>query len=81
MQGKDCEMIKNILIKILRKLYSPILTEVNTLSSGVNTLVNKPEYIKQIERAYQAGYNYHQKLVESDPELLNWITREKYFEE
>ena len=62
-------MIRKVLIKILRRLYFPILTG-----------VNKPEYIKQIERAYHAGYNYHQKLMERDPELLNWITRENYFD-
>jgi len=27
------------------------------------------------------GYNYHQKLIKSDPELFLWITQEHYFDD
>jgi len=56
--------------KLLKKIYSPILVR-----------IDKPEYLRQLERAYKAGYDYHQKMIKNDPELLSWITREHYFDD
>ena len=66
-------MIKKILNKLIKKFNSPVLSRLDDL--------DKFEYLKQIERAYRAGYNYHQKQIKSDPELLSWITREHYFDD
>jgi hypothetical protein len=60
-------MIKKLLRKISIKFNSPVLAHLDRL-----------EYIKQIERAYKAGYNYHQKIINSDPEMRKWITQEHY---
>ena len=61
-----------MLKKILLKLYSPVLNKMDIL--------NIPDYKKQIELAYKAGYNYHQKLIRNDPELLKWVTKDNYID-
>lgn len=63
-------MIKKILRKVIIKLNSPILTQ-----------MNKNDYQKKIEQAYKAGYNYHQKITKNEPEMIRWITREHYFDD
>ena len=63
-------MIKKLLKKIIIKFNNPVLVQ-----------LEKSEYLKQIERAYKAGYNYHQKIVKRDPELLKWITQEHYLDD
>jgi hypothetical protein len=55
--------------KIITKFWSPLLER-----------LNKPEYLKQIEQAYKAGYTYHQNAAKNDPELLKWISQERYFD-
>jgi hypothetical protein len=61
-------MIKKIIKKTLAKLYAPVF-DLN------------PEYLRLIERAYKAGYNYHQKIAKNEPELMAWIGRERYFDD
>jgi len=56
--------------KITKSLFTPFFIQ-----------LNKPEYLKQIERAYKAGYTYHQKLIQNNSELLNWILKENYYDE
>jgi predicted nucleotide-binding protein (sugar kinase/HSP70/actin superfamily) len=59
----------NLLNKIINKFNKPVLSS-----------INKSEYEKQIERAYRAGYNYHQNMIKKDPELLNWVLKDNYLE-
>jgi glycosyltransferase involved in cell wall biosynthesis len=40
-----------------------------------------PEIQKQIDAAYQAGWQFHQDAIKSDPELFKHVVRENYFEE
>jgi len=65
-------MFKKILTGILNKLFTPVLIRIDQLES--------PEYVKLIRKAYNAGYNYHQKTAKKDPELMAWIGRECYFD-
>ena len=34
----------------------------------------------QVQSAYKAGYSFHQKEVRNDPELLNWVLKEDYWD-
>jgi hypothetical protein len=62
-------MIKKTLKKILSKIFAPLESEINT-----------PEYIKQIKKAYKAGYDYHKKAIKNDTKLLQWILQDDYFD-
>jgi hypothetical protein len=42
--------------------------------------INKPEYIKQIERAYKAGYDYHKEAVKNDSQLFLWVLQDDYLD-
>jgi len=66
-------MIKKIIRKIIFRLFSPIIEKIYNLE--------KPEYLRLLEQAYNAGYNYHQKAAKKDSELMAWIGREKYFDD
>jgi len=65
-------MFRKILKKLIAKFNAPILKELQSVSK-------KPDYLKQIEQAYKAGYNYHQKICSNNPEMIKWITQEDYF--
>jgi len=64
-------MIKKMIRKILFRLFNPV----------IDKILEKPEYKRLIEKAYHAGYNYHQKTAKKDPELMAWIGREYYFDD
>ena len=55
--------------KIINRFYSPFFRQ-----------LNKPEYLKLIERAYKSGYSYHQKMVKIDPDLLSWVIKDYYYD-
>jgi hypothetical protein len=62
-------MIKKVIKRFITKITIPITKD-----------INKPEYLKEIERAYKAGYNYHQKAVKNDPKLLAWVLKKNYLD-
>ena len=70
-------MIKKIIKKIMIKLSTPVIDKI------INKIdkLEIPEYKRLIEQAYNAGYNYHQKMAKKDPELMAWIGREYYFDD
>jgi len=65
-------MIKKLLKKVILKIFNPVFEKMRTIEN--------PEYFRLIERAHKAGYNYHQKTVKKEPELLAWVKRENYFD-
>ena len=58
--------------KLLKKLFTPFVDKINKLEN--------PEYLRQIEHAYKAGYDYHQKAIKKDEELLSWISKDNYID-
>ena len=62
---------------MLVKAFSPVVKRI----SEATTASAKPEYMILMERAYKAGYDYHQKMVKSNPELLKWVLKENYMDE
>ncbi len=69
--------IKRVYSRILLKAFSPVIKRI----SEASTAQVKPEYLILMERAYKAGYDYHQKMVKKNPELLKWVLKENYMGE
>ena len=69
--------IKRVYSRILLKAFSPVIKRI----SEASTAQAKPEYVILMERAYKAGYDYHQKMVKKNPELLKWVLKENYMGE
>ncbi len=69
--------IKRIYSRMIIKAFSPAVKRISETSTGQA----KPEYVILMERAYKAGYDYHQKMVKKNPELLKWVLKENYMDE
>lgn len=70
------ELLKKVYRKMLSLVLAPVFTEIRKISSEKS----KPEYLKLIERSYNAGFEYHQKEIKRNPELLKWILKDNYME-
>ena len=69
--------IKRIYSRMIIKAFSPAVKRI----SEASTAQAKPEYIILMERAYKAGYDYHQQMVKKNPELLKWVLKASYLDE
>jgi len=71
--------IKSEIYKLTHEL-NKIRIEIENLRS----LIAKPNTQREIEArmkiAYQRGFEFHQKEVNKDPKLLEWVIKENYFD-
>lgn len=73
----------SFLIERLRKIYRIVRNIVketkNTIIDSNNADIESKRIQKRITSAYQEGFNFHQKVVKEEPELLKWVLRSNYW--
>jgi len=71
------QLLKKFYSRILIKAFSPVIRQI----SQDRVYQTKMDYIILIERACRAGYEYHQRMIKKNPELLNWVLKDNYLDE
>lgn len=69
-------LFKRVYRKLLYLVLAPLFTEIKRTSSEKS----EPEYIKLIQRSDKAGFDYHQKMVNRNPDLMQWVLKDNYID-
>lgn len=70
-------LIKKMYSKVIVKAFYPVIHRISETSA----VQIKPEYLVLMERACKTGFEYHQKMVKNNPDLLKWVIKDNYLDE